>query len=98
MPDVRARLVGLVALGIAAAAAASGSASAPTLPQLPKLVADVVRDAERECRADHGEPTYELAQMVRTYFMGAVGKGRETYVVTFDEFECIPLEFLRAGV
>ena len=80
-----ARLTAAVLLALGAA----GPADAQTLDKLPKVVADAVRDAERRCRAEQGEPVYELAFMVRKYFMGPVAAGRETYVLTFDEFECM---------
>jgi hypothetical protein len=67
-------------------------ATAHSLDTLPAVIADMVRDAERQCRADGGQPVYEIDYMVRKYFMGPVVAGRETYVVTFDEFECAAIE------
>src|SRR5262249_42369719 len=40
------------------------------------------------CRAELGEPFYDPTQMVRRYYMGPVARGRETFVLAFDEFEC----------
>jgi hypothetical protein len=84
----------IVCLSLAVLIAVVGVApvAAQNLDKLPKVVADVVRDAERQCRAEQGEPVYELGFMVRKYFMGPVAAGRESYVLTFDEFECMAAE------
>jgi hypothetical protein len=79
-------------LTVLAAAIGVAPAAAQSLDALPTVVADMVRDAERQCRAEGGEPVYEAAYMVRKYFMGPVAAGRETYVLTFDEFECAAIE------
>jgi hypothetical protein len=86
---MRAAILRIAFAVLLAAAAVAGSAAAQTLNNLPKSVADEVRAAEAKCRTVQGEPIYEVPILVRAYYMGQAGIGRETFVISFDEFECV---------
>ena len=86
---MRKTVVGFAIATLLALSGVSGPAIAQSLDKLPKLVADEIRTAERQCRAAKGEPSYEIANVVRSYYMGPVGAGRETFVITFDDFACL---------
>lgn len=81
-----------VLVAVAALAAASPFATravAQGLDQLPKPVADEVRAAERECRTEwRSDADYAPFELVRTFYMGAVGAGQEAFLIDFAKFRC----------
>src|SRR5439155_12718529 len=86
---MRAAILRIVFAVLLAAAAVAGSAAAQTLDNLPKPVADEVRAAEAKCRAVQGQPIYDVPILVRAYYMSQAAISRETFVISFDEFECV---------
>ena len=86
---MRAAILRIAFAMLLASVAAASPVAAQTLDNLPKPVADVVRAAEAKCRAVQGAPIYDVPILVRAYYMGQAGVGRETFVISFDEFECV---------
>jgi hypothetical protein len=60
---------------VLAMSAAAGPAIAQNLDKLPKAVVAEIRAAENQCRAGEGEPGYEVANLVRSYYIGAGRSG-----------------------
>lgn len=84
--------MGIAHVLVAVAALASplaDRAAAQGLDQLPKAVADEVRAAERECRTEwRSDADYAPFEVVRTFYMGAVGAGQEAFLIDFAKFRC----------
>jgi hypothetical protein len=64
-------------------------AGAQGLDQLAKPIVEAVKAAEQSCRAEGGEPDYAPFEMVRSFYMGAVGAGQEAFLIDFKKFQCI---------
>lgn len=62
--------------------------SSPQLNGLPTSVSGEVRKVERICRQSGGQPAYEPLDLIKAVYMGAVGPGREAFLIDYSAFQC----------